>query len=227
MSSQSWQRVTLQEFLCVWMELGTADGCTPFTSSSQIIRTTHIGHLQDPPLVGPPSEFFLYLQLVGWPVGVNNGSPTHLLGFSWHGQLEGAQSAQQFGLQEGAIWFGRLRSAGGAGEEATTTLHLPLSFQYKGDFLWAPCTETKGMCMWLLPPQLPQHTHVNYIVDINGNIKELCCPALIFYVRIDHIDGSCARYGAGVGGTKSNTINLIVRLYLYLKVMFWYFFTYN
>jgi hypothetical protein len=36
-----------------------------------------------------------------------------------------------------------------------------------------------------------------------------------------------ARYSARVGGTKNNTINLIVGQYVYLKVMFWYFFTYN
>jgi hypothetical protein len=35
----------------------------------------------------------------------------------------------------------------------------------------------------------------------------------------------CTRqYGACVGGTKNNTINLIVRQYVYLNVMFWYFF---
>ncbi len=34
-------------------------------------------------------------------------------------------------------------------------------------------------------------------------------------------------YDARVGGTKNNTNNLIVRQYVYLMVMFWYFFTYN
>ncbi len=34
-------------------------------------------------------------------------------------------------------------------------------------------------------------------------------------------------YGAHVNGTKNNTINLIVRQYVYLTVMFWYFFTHD
>ncbi len=39
--------------------------------------------------------------------------------------------------------------------------------------------------------------------------------------------GISTGYGACVGGPKSNAFNLIVRQYTHLKVMFWYFFTYD